>query len=112
VSDDFRSLSPRERVDVVERDAAAIARPLDEYRLSKATRGWLEVVKLAIADDALSGEKRDEVRDSFVRHLDALPEADADAAENELRGFVALLNGRLGLSDFEDASENGDEPES
>jgi hypothetical protein len=111
VSDEFRSLSPRERVDVVERDAAAIVRPLDEYRLSKATRGWLEVVKLAIADDDVSDERRNEIRDGFARHLDAIPEADADAAENELRGFVALLNGRLGLSDFENASEDGDEPE-
>jgi hypothetical protein len=108
VSDEFRSLSPRERVDVVERDAAAIAHPHDAYPLSKATRGWLEVVKLAIADDSLSDAKRDEVRDSFVRHLDALPEADADAAEHELRGFVALLNGRLGPEDVE--SEDESEP--
>jgi hypothetical protein len=108
VSDDFRSLSPRERVDVVERDAAAIAHPLDAYPFRQATRGWLRAMKLTIADDDVSDERRDEIRDDFARHLDALPEADADAAEHELRGFVALLNGRLGPEDVE--SEDESEP--
>jgi hypothetical protein len=107
VSDEFRDLSPRERVDVVERDAAAIAHPLDAYPFRQATRGWLRAMKLTIADDDVSDERRNEIRDSFARHLDAIDEADADAAEHELRGFVDLLNGRLGS----DEDESEDEPE-
>jgi hypothetical protein len=95
MSDDFRSLSPRERVDVIERDVAAITHPDDVFLLPQQTSGWVEVAKLTLADDTLSDETRAERFDGWDRHLDAIPEAYADAARHELGKFWNLLDGRL-----------------
>jgi hypothetical protein len=109
VSDDFRALSPRERVDVVERYAAERASP-DGLALPQQTRGWLEVAKLTLADDYLSDKVRDERLDGWLRHLDAIPAAYADAARYELQEFVRYLDGLLRAEGGVEDGDEDDEP--
>lgn len=108
MSDEFRDLSPAERVRVVDHYAAERADPLDGFPLSEATRRWITVAKLTIADDFLSDERRQQLLDGWHRHLNSIPVGHADAAEYELRQFVAYLNGLLGVGLIED-EDGGDE---
>jgi hypothetical protein len=69
-------------------------------------------VKLAVADDTLDAERREELREAWLFHLDGLSESDADAASFRVETFIRFLNGLLRAESVEsDASlvqEDGD----
>jgi hypothetical protein len=69
-------------------------------------------VKLAVADDALDAERREELREAWLHHLDGLSERDADAASFRVATFIEFLNGLLRAesvaSDSSLVGEDGD----
>lgn len=99
----FAELSPRQRVELVERFAAERTPPDDErLRLAAVTEQWLDGMRLAIVDDDV--EWREELREGWQQHLDALPEVEADLAERRLYGFALYADGLLRSSEGETAA--------
>lgn len=91
----FRDLSPRERVAVVDGYVAEQPWAVNGTRLSERTLEWIERAKLALLDDSLDSERREELHDAWHRHLEGLSEADADEARYRLRTFVEFADGLL-----------------
>jgi hypothetical protein len=89
----FANLSAREKVARVETFMVELRDP--DARLSDPTRAAVRRAELVIADDDLPADEHVAERERWCAFVDALPEVEANDAEDELRLFVQLYDGLL-----------------
>jgi hypothetical protein len=83
-----------QRVELVERYLRQAVPSLPgEPRLGPATTAWLARIKLALCDERLDEQRREELRQGWLDHLEGLRPVEADAAEQRLRSFATILAG-------------------
>lgn len=90
----FTDLSPRQRVEQVERHLAAL--PDDGPALSPTTTAALTRAKLVLASlDRIDADEHERELLRWRAHLDLLPEHDDDAALYALRSWWLLFDGLM-----------------